>query len=213
MLPFVLVIFRLFPGICEDCRKLRATRLRHEAPVQHNVARWLQEIAPEIRRKQDSVFWFLDGFPYCESARSCAAPWPQNAGKTAALDASKSIPLSDRSQATGLMTAMSTLCQIATWQLDRDRSSYRPRSDIHRRTYQTSCAPGDDLVSRLRAVELSENSSMISRAPACAYAQGHVHPESPTGLVIARDQTFIGELTKRLARRETTWCRGCAPWN
>jgi hypothetical protein len=27
-------------------------------------------------------------------------------------------------------------------ELDRDRSSYRPRSDIHRRTYQTSCAPG-----------------------------------------------------------------------
>ena len=26
------------------------------------------------------------------------------------------------------MTAMSALCQIATWQLDRDRSSYRPRS-------------------------------------------------------------------------------------
>ena len=69
------------------------------------------------------------------------------------------------------MTAMSALCQIATWQFDRDRSSYRPRSDIHRRTYQTSCAPRDDLVSRLRGVELSGNSSMISRARARAGAR------------------------------------------
>ena len=69
------------------------------------------------------------------------------------------------------MTAMSALCQTATWQLDRDRSSYRPRSDIHRRTYQTSCAPRDDLVSRLRGVELSGNSSMISRARARAGAR------------------------------------------
>ena len=35
-----------------------------------------------------------------------------------------------------------------------------------------------DAMSALRAVELSENSSMISRAGACACAQGSVHPES-----------------------------------
>ena len=80
------------------------------------------------------------------------------------------------------MTAMSALCQIATWQLDRDRSSYRPRSDIHRRTYQTSCAPGDDLVSRLRRRGTERKFfNDFSRAPALARTHGSAYLDQRIG--------------------------------
>ena len=80
--------------------------------------------------------------------------------------------------------------RLTTWQLDRDRSGYRPRSDIRRRTYPNALARrattwcrGFNVAQTLQNRQIAPRGTErkffndFSRAPALAYAQGHVGPE------------------------------------